>query len=293
MTDYALVRGGVIRVTKTDACGNRVLGPRSVVVTEGVISVGLTARTETGEAISVTNAAGKVCVSDTPAPKFLGYDVAVSFCKVNPELYSNMSGQPVVMDAAGAEAIGFDMNSDVNLDDQGFVLEMWSRVPTDSCGVGGLQSFGYFLLPFLKGGVIGDFSWENAAINFSLTGAQTKDGSPWGVGPYDVELDENGDPGPLNTPISTKNHLRQILTQVPPPAAAEGAFALGVPATTATAGIPATLTPSNSYPPENFASITGLTASPLSAWTTGQYVRLGDGSQAHWNGTAWVTGPRP
>ena len=34
----------------------------------------------------------------------------------------------------------------------------------------------------------------------------------------------------------------------------------------------------------------GLTASPTTAWTTGQYVLLRDGSMAHWAGTAWVAG---
>ena len=33
-----------------------------------------------------------------------------------------------------------------------------------------------------------------------------------------------------------------------------------------------------------------IVASPATAWTTGQYVTLGDGSLAHWGGAAWTSG---
>jgi hypothetical protein len=54
-----------------------------------------------------------------------------------------------------------------------------------------------------------------------------------------------------------------------------------------------TFTPTNATPPANFAALTGVTASPATAWTTGQRIVLADGSLAHWNGTAWVVGAKP
>jgi hypothetical protein len=36
----------------------------------------------------------------------------------------------------------------------------------------------------------------------------------------------------------------------------------------------------------------GVTASPASAWTTGQSVNLGTGS-AHWDAAAWAAGVAP
>jgi len=45
--------------------------------------------------------------------------------------------------------------------------------------------------------------------------------------------------------------------------------------------------------PEDFADMGSLTASPSTAWTSGQHIVLGDGSVAHWDGTAWVTGSAP
>jgi hypothetical protein len=288
---FSLVRGRAMRVTRLDACGAKVLGPDSQVVSKGFISVGLTAQTEEGEAISVTNANGDICINDEPAPKFTGYDVEVQFCGVNPDLIHLMTNQPMVTDSqTPSQGVGFRMNSDVDLSDSGFALELWSAVPAAACSDTGAASYGYFLVPFLKGGIIGDFTIENAAINFTLTGAKSKDGSAWGVGPYDVTLDDGNAASPLKDPINDHDHLHMELVQVPPPVAVCGAASLGVPATSATAGTPATLTPANSYPPATVGDAGSLTASPVTAWTAGQYVTLRDGSTAHWNGTAWVAG---
>jgi hypothetical protein len=54
-----------------------------------------------------------------------------------------------------------------------------------------------------------------------------------------------------------------------------------------------TYTPAGATPPQNLAALAGVTATPATAWTTGQRIVLGDGSLAHWNGTAWVAGAKP
>lgn len=66
---------------------------------------------------------------------------------------------------------------------------------------------------------------------------------------------------------------------------------------TATAGIPGTWAPSGSAVPILGDIQSGhhpITASPTTAWTTGQYVQTataGTGGRIHWSGTAWVVGP--
>lgn len=70
------------------------------------------------------------------------------------------------------------------------------------------------------------------------------------------------------------------------------------PSTGATAGTPGTFTPANTKPPASVADLiagkpNAVTASPATAWTTGQYVQTrtaGAAGQANWNGTAWVSG---
>lgn len=286
---FSLVRGRVIRVTRLDACGAPVPGAKNQVVSKGIIQVAFTANNDEGNAISVPNANGDICIRDTPAPRFLNYTVEVQLCGVDPDLNMLLTGEDQVLDSDD-NAVGFDKGSDVDLDDVRFALEMWSKVPGEQC-TGGLPAFGYFLMPFIQGGVIGDFTWANDAVNFTISGAITLDGNDWGVGPYNVQLDDTDAAGPLVAAIGANKHLRLISTQVPPPTDVCGAQPLGVVATTATAGIPATLTPSFSYPPQTIAGLSAVTASPLTAWTAGQYVLLGDGSKAHWSSSAWVAGP--
>jgi len=289
---FALVRGRVMRVTRLDGCGGVVLGAGSTVVSDGFITVTLTANTDEGTAISVTNAAGKICILDEPCPQFTGYTVEVAFCGVDPDLYEMMTGQPLIQDGAG-NSVGFRMNSGIDACDSGFGLELWSNVPAAVCEPGQSVQYGYFLIPFLRGGVIGDFTIGNDAVNFTLSGATSKDGSLWGVGPYDVVQDENNLAGPLLEAVDTKDHLLVQLTGVAPPEPTCGGAELGTLATGADAGTPGIYTPPNSYGPEDFADMGSLTASPSTAWTSGQHIVLGDGSVAHWDGTAWVTGSAP
>jgi hypothetical protein len=70
------------------------------------------------------------------------------------------------------------------------------------------------------------------------------------------------------------------------------------PSTGATAGSPGSFTPANTKAPASVeALIAGspnvVVASPLTAWTTGQYVQTrtaGVAGRANWSGTAWVAG---
>lgn len=68
------------------------------------------------------------------------------------------------------------------------------------------------------------------------------------------------------------------------------------PATGATAGTPGSWTPAGSKAPANAAGASGVTASPTSAWTTGQYVQgstAGAAGEMTWSGTGWVGGRAP
>jgi hypothetical protein len=66
-----------------------------------------------------------------------------------------------------------------------------------------------------------------------------------------------------------------------------------VTATGATAGTPGFYTPTGATVPANNGAMTGLAASPATAWTTGQYVVTADMLASHWDGAAWATGKAP
>jgi hypothetical protein len=53
---------------------------------------------------------------------------------------------------------------------------------------------------------------------------------------------------------------------------------------------PGSFTPAGAMAPANMAGMGSVVASPLTPWPAGTYVKLGDGSSAHWDGTAWVAG---
>lgn len=295
-TCFPLVRGRVMRATRLDECGRIADRECSSIATDGFVSVALTANIETGDDINVTNAAGRTCAKDEAEPTFNGYGVAITFCDVNPELYAMLTGQAVVYNADG-DAVGFRVNSKVRTSKANFALEVWSNVPGVACtDPNASGSFGYTLLPFIKGGVLGDFTIENGAVTFTLTNAATKDGNAWGVGPYDIAPGVGGVAGPLLEALDINDHLHVQYTTVAPPEPGCNCLASGPAATGATAGDPATLTPADSYPPDDFEDLTTthtLTASPSTAWTTGQHVVLGDETKAYWNGTAWVAGEAP
>lgn len=299
---FPLVRGRKMRVTAVDGCCAPAFGPDGQVVTEGFVSVALTANITTPDAITVTNANGKTCVNDQGCPEFNGYSAEITFCDVNPCLFAMVTGQPVVLDANG-EVSGFRMNSGISSCDQGFALEVWMGVPGVACA-GESGAFGYLLIPCLQGGVVGDFTIENAAVTFTVTGAVTKGGNSWGAGPYNVVEDADGDPSTLPSPIDPDDHLYVTFTTIAPPDDTDGCVALeppAPPATGATAGAPGAWTPAGNFPPASFADLAAgvpnpVVASPTSRWTTGQYVQTrtnGVSGRAWWNGTAWQQGEAP
>jgi hypothetical protein len=256
----------------------------------------MTANIETGDDISVTNAAGRVCVSDPAVPSLTNYSVQLTFCQVDPELYAMITGQSVVYNGDG-DAVGFRISTGVDPSASGFALEWWSNVPAIACSSeGGAGTYGYGLLPFVQGGVLGDFTIENAAVTFVISNAATKGGAGWGVGPYDVVLDDADAASPLLEEITDTNHVHVQLTEVAPPEPSDDCLASGPRSTSGIAGTPGTYGPADSYARTSFADLTvspSLTASPGTAWTTGQHIVLGDSSHAYWNGTIWVAGNAP
>lgn len=292
---FPLVRGRVMRVTRLTPCGAVASNAISAIVSDGFVSVAMTANIVEPEAVQLTNAAGKLCIDDQGSAQMRGYGVAITFCNVDPELYAMLTGNVVVKDTTGA-AVGFRVNSAVDPANAAFALEVWSNVPGVACS-GGTTGYGYTLLPFIAGGVLGDFTIENGAVTFQLTNAATKDGTAWGVGPYSPINGAAGAATALATALDSKDHLHVQYTTIAPPSPGCVALPSGPAATGATAGNPGAFTPANAYPPEDFADLTNgaptVVASPATSWTTGQHVVLSDGSKAHWNGTVWTAGPKP
>ncbi len=224
----SFVKGRRLRATRLDTCGRPVYGDDSQVVTKGVISVGYTANTTETDEINVPDMSGEVCVYEAAVTQLVGYAVEIQFCRVDPELLSLITGQPVVLGSDGNTVIGFDIDTKIALTNSNFALELWAGAPSSgsACLPGATGNFGYILLPFVSNGILGDFTVENGAVTFTITGANTLEGNAWGVGPYkDIMLDDSVTPvpGPMSTPVSTTVALRTILVDLAPPEPQDGA----------------------------------------------------------------------
>jgi len=218
----AFVRGKRYRVTREDSCGRFVYGDYAVAVVDSIITAEFTENTTEVDEINVTNSDGQRVIYEPSITEFASYTVNLTFAKLDFETFTLITGQSLYLGYDG-EPIGFTVDSQVDLEDHGFGLEIWAGVSgADACADEAGTKYGYILAPFLKGGIMGGFTIENGAISFTITGATTRDGVQWGVGPYDVLMDTTQDPAvaaPLPTALGSTIHLLPIETTLAPPEA--------------------------------------------------------------------------
>lgn len=216
----SFLRGNVMRVTRLNNCGQPIYGDCNQVVSDGFVTVTLSADVQEGEEVTVTKANGQTCISDKACDQLRWYTVETEFCQVDPDLIQMMNPTwEKILDYQG-DTIGYDAKGNLSCD-TGFALEIWMDTygATDACtGEGSQGAYGYLLLPWVVGGAPGDLEIGNDAISFSFTG-RTKLGSRWGRGPYPVMLGENAVPGPLLTPVTTDTQYRLFVTTIRPPEA--------------------------------------------------------------------------
>jgi hypothetical protein len=233
-----LVNGSRIRATRLDACGRVVFGDNNVVITKGWASVAITTNTTSTDAVTVKNADGETLVNVPEKTSFSNLGVEISLIEVDPELFALFTGNTVRHDANGV-VTGVNIDSKTDLNGQGVALEVWAGAPAgDACSDDAAEgSYGYALLPFLQGGILGDHTFAEGAISFTMTGLVSKDGNSWGVGPYDVEIGADGNPAPLFEPLTSSNHEVLEIVGLTPPDAYDGARPQLDPSATAVTGI--------------------------------------------------------
>lgn len=206
------IKGRVARVTRLDECGIPVVGACSSIVTDGFISVELSPEQEDGEEFLIKNADGAPCINefDTGFTKWVTANVEL--CAVNPHILDIVGGANPLMDTeTEPQVIGASWGTDQNL--SGFGLEVWTRIAGAAC-TAGVQDWGYFVIPFLRDGMITDsMTIENDALTVSLTGRGVEAPADWGVGPYG----DNPLIAPAGFPVG--DLWAQVVTTVQPPAA--------------------------------------------------------------------------
>lgn len=206
--------GKRLRATELDSCG-AVFDGATQVSTDGFTTINLTSEVEEGAEIIVRKASGALCVNEKMADSFKRFTVEIEFCGVNPSLLSIVSNAKPYTDASD-DVIGFTVPEGEIA--KWFSLELWMGLSGAACAPGAEVAGAYMLLPFVVAGVLGDIEIGGEdAITFSISGASTKGGNSWGVGPYNVVLSEASVPAPLNVAVDAFDHLLMIDTALAPP----------------------------------------------------------------------------
>lgn len=217
---YTPVLGKRIRVTPLDICGKFDKALHHPVATSGFVSVKLSSEVEDGTEITVRKADGSLCVNEKQSNTFKYFTVELGFCGVNPSVLDIVTNATKYLDYAGDTA-GFKVA--YGKIEKKFALELWTGLSGQACAAGAEDASGYLLLPFIAAGTVGDIEVTGEdAVSFSMSGAVTKSGNTWGVGPYDVVKKAKAGGGgfenaKLPTALDPFDHLLMIDTALAPP----------------------------------------------------------------------------
>ena len=228
---FTPIQGTRMRATLVDSCGAPIGGECAQVVTSGFISVGMSDNTESPDEFKQKNAGGDYCYYQRSRPLLNYVEAKIALCKVNPELFSFLTGAELVYDDSSPPvAVGFGTDTSTYAT-ASFALEVWTNLArvrgAAACSATG-QRWGYSLLPWVIEGTIEDVTIENGPMNFTID-CITSEGNDWGVGPYDVIKTHLGAPSPLLEALPTDRHRHLQLTTLAPPDEFCGCGAVTIP----------------------------------------------------------------
>ena len=91
---FAPIRVPSIRVTALDACGAVSTSACSSVSSTGIITIEQTGEYNERQDFFTLNADGQPCITDTSPPILKWINVVITFCKVDPEMWTILTGEP-------------------------------------------------------------------------------------------------------------------------------------------------------------------------------------------------------
>jgi hypothetical protein len=215
----------IIRATKLTRCGV----PETVcssLTDECVVSIEETGEYRERQEFFPENGAGQFCMERTNPPLRKWVNVVITFNDTNPKMINFFTGDPVEFnDALVPEAIGYSVTQDAVYDAH-VALEGWNNLGArcgdeDVCTEEGEEAYGYLIYYHIKEGTIGDRTYGNDTITFTVNAIATRQNS-WGLGPYNVFKSAAaatlGDPLPLFS-AATNKYYSQFYTEMAPPTA--------------------------------------------------------------------------
>lgn len=323
----ASVQGVAVRVTRLDAAGNLLTGTSDSYTTSSFTRVSFTPEYEDGDEITEKAADGTICVSFKAPDTLKRVTMEIAICEPDPEFTALVSGGVLLTRTVDGkrQSVGWasaQVGEDPSRD--GVAVEVWSYAVINGKKAG-VNPYYQWIFPYVKvrqsgdrviengllantfegfglgnesfgSGIDGRWRWPAATdrpylysrVDWAPVGYKgfytwVKNGA--GEGTPVTELEDSGDG--TNTPGSEGYNPSLPIDLV--------LDASDSPAISASTGAPGTFNPSGSTAPATVDALisSDLTASPATAWASGQYVQtgtVGAPGEAHWSGTAWVAG---
>src|SRR5688500_3331230 len=124
---YKPFGGSRMRVTAVDSLGRPKYGPCSSVVTEGFVSVRVSAEVDEGEDTTVRTASGLICLAETSCPQIRRLNVEMAFCQVDPDLAALINPSFRKLTDYKGDTNGWEESYQMSCD-EGIALEVWMNL---------------------------------------------------------------------------------------------------------------------------------------------------------------------
>lgn len=217
-TCFTPIKARVARVARLDVCGNPVTGTGGMAVFDGFTQIAVTPEYEEGEEFITKKANGDVCVNDKD-PNFLKrVGLEITFCSIDPDVIVLLTGERLIVTGGPATGTGVAFGEGLLLNR--FSLEVWQPLSGAVCSTSGVQQFAYWAFPNVGNAMVGDWTYENGPMEFSVSADTRAAGANWGRGPKA--------PFYIGTGLVTSDaeHFLWNITDVPPPVSTCGAQTL-------------------------------------------------------------------
>lgn len=287
------ILGTWMRVTALDVAGN-IDTDKPVLNSKGFITATFSPQFEEGDEITEKAADGSVCVSFKVDDSFTRVDFSLSLCDVDPEVTALLAGGNVILDDDGA-VVGYSSPEAGAKVGNPVAIEIWSQAIVAGKPASD-RPYWHWVFPYVKVRYEGDREIGNSRLANEFTGQGVGNSALVGAG---LNPANTGDDyvtyrealiNPFSYVRTTGQPDSQPLFSGSWPDVAGNIEPYLAP-TSVTAGTPGSFNPANATIPYDLSDLQDLGAlGETTAWSTGEYVVLGDGTYAHWNGSNWASG---
>jgi hypothetical protein len=282
-----------MRVTPLDVSGN-IDASKPVLNSKGFITATFSPQFEEGDEITEKAADGSVCVSFKVDDSFTRVDFSLPLCDVDPEVTALLAGGNVILDGDGA-VVGYTSPVAGAKVGNPVAIEVWSQAIVAGKPASD-RPYWHWVFPYVKVRYEGDREIGNSRLANEFTGQGVGNSALVGSGLNPINAGDDFVTyrealiNPFSYVRTTGQPDSQPLFSASWPDVA-GNITPYVAPTSATPGTPGSFGPADATTPYDLGDLQDLgSLGETTTWDPGEYVVLGDGTYAHWNGSDWAAG---